>query len=131
MTVTISNRNFPELHRAFCEVHHQRASFNLIDHFATWLPKAEKGLGNLRRRSVADWKEFCSGVDMAKGQAVKEAYPDLRGAWMIVDWVADLEFDDIEPVTEEKPTAPKGFPKKKRRYRARRRSPFSSAIAGI
>ncbi len=88
MTVVITKRLYPEIHRALCALLGECKQFKTIDHFETWIPKAERGLKALRRRDADDWRTFVCGVDLKPILRIRDHYNDLRGAHQFLDYMA-------------------------------------------
>jgi len=89
MSVTITSRRYPELHRAAVALLGPRKTFRLPEHFETWLPKAERGLKALRRADEGDWRTFVAGLDMAAILRVRDTHENIRGAHQILDYMAN------------------------------------------
>ena len=89
MTETISKRRYPEVHRAMCALMGERKQFKIIDHFASWLPRADEGLGALRKADADRWTVFVAGPDLEPILWVRDHHDDLRGAHQILDFMAN------------------------------------------
>lgn len=89
MAETISKRRYPEVYRALCALLGERKQFKIIDHFETWLPKADRGLGALRRNDSGEWNAFVAGNDFAAILRIRDRRNDLRGAHQILDFMAN------------------------------------------
>lgn len=89
MSVAVTNRRYPEVHKALCALLGSRKAFKIIDHFETWLPKADRGLGALRRKDAGRWLVFVAGDDLAAILRIRDRRTDLRGAHQILDFMAN------------------------------------------
>lgn len=89
MSVTVTNRRYPEVYKALSALLGPRKAFKIIDHFETWLPKANAGLGALRRQDAGRWPTFVAGDDFAAILRIRDRRTDLRGAHQILDFMAN------------------------------------------
>lgn len=89
MSAVVTNRRYPEVHKALCALLGARKAFKIIDHFGTWLPKADRGLGALRRKDAGEWHTFVAGNDFAAILRIRDRRDDLRGAHQILDFMAN------------------------------------------
>lgn len=87
--VQITASRYPELHRAAVALLGPRKTFRLPEHFQTWLPKADAGLGQLRRRNADRWQTFVAGHDLAPILRIRDGNKMLRGAHQILDYMAN------------------------------------------
>ena len=91
MSVTITKRRYPEIHRALCALLGEHKQFKTIDHFETWLPKAERGLKALRRDDEDEWRVFVVGGN-GLGDVIDvrdHRKPTLNGAHQFLDYMAN------------------------------------------
>lgn len=85
----VTQTKYPEVYRALCELLGKRKKFDVIDHFATWLPKMNGALGLLRKRNPENWKTFVASTDYSEVLRVRDTQTNLRGAHLFLDFMAN------------------------------------------
>lgn len=87
MTVTITTQRYPEVHKALCALLGPRKKFRAIDHYASWTPRMNKGLGLLRTRNNDDWETFVTGDNLELILSIRDRQNNLRGAHLFLEYM--------------------------------------------